>query len=111
MRYKEWGREDLLSEVIRLKNRECNLVCTQERMYKKIDTVISWCQANIQDQTQVTPFAIQIRECLEKNATKDMQRDYSCELKKALLLAKEMIVSNGLDIPKTMTVINDALYT
>lgn len=28
---------------------------------------------------------------------------------KALLLAKEMILSNGLDIPKTMTVINEAL--
>jgi len=109
MNYKEWNKECLLAEVIYLKNRECNLICTQERMYKKIDTIIGWCQANIQDQTQVTAFAVQIRDCLEKDATKNMQRDDSSELTKALLLAKEMIISNGLDIPKTMAVINEAL--
>jgi len=67
MNYKDWDRDSLLDEVIRLKQRNCGLICTQERLYKKIDRVIGWCQANIQGQTQVEAFALQIRDCLEKD--------------------------------------------
>lgn len=31
----------------------------------RVNKVIEWCQANIEDQTDVTTFASQVRDCLE----------------------------------------------
>lgn len=36
MNYKKWGKEDLLSEVIRLKQREIDIVCSGERLDKAL---------------------------------------------------------------------------
>jgi len=36
-----------------------------KRLKLNKDIVIAWCNKNIEDQTQVTTFAVQVRDCLE----------------------------------------------
>ena len=36
-----------------------------EELLRKIDAVKGWCQANIEDQTLVSVFARQVRDCLD----------------------------------------------
>ena len=36
-----------------------------EQLQKKIETALEWCQGNIELQTEVAGFAVQIRNCLD----------------------------------------------
>lgn len=40
----------------------------RDPIYGQVETVLKWCKQNIDDQTNVAGFAVQVRDCLERKS-------------------------------------------
>jgi hypothetical protein len=64
--YKNYSSSKDMNKI----NKDCKQIQTiPADLHKRVDTVLKWCQENIDHQTGITPFAIQVRDCLEGAVT------------------------------------------
>ena len=62
-----WTRQSLENDVKSLIMRMSDAKPKErDPIYSQVETVLKWCQQNIDDKTNVIGFAVEVRDCLER---------------------------------------------